>query len=131
MNHRTNNGHRGAYTMQRVRKGKYIICSDGSIISEYRKVLKPQNARGYDRVRIQGKLVYVHRMIAEAFISNPDNKPEVNHKNGNKRDNRASNLEWCTRAENIQHADKTGLRVMPSGSNHWTQKNNLNELLTA
>lgn len=117
-----------------ARIGKAIIHTDGTVISEYRVKLKPQDARGYDRVRVQGRLQYVHRLVAQAFIPNPENKPEVNHKNGNKRDNRASNLEWCTRAENIQHADRTGLRVMPCGTDHhWHKdyKKNSNKLLTA
>ena len=61
------------------------------------------NGFGYLRVQIgRGGPVYlIHRLVAEAFISNPDNKPEVNHKNHIRWDNRVENLEWCTRQENM------------------------------
>ncbi len=55
--------------------------------------------------------LYVHRLLALAFIPNPENKPEVNHKNGVKTDNSLDNLEWMTKSENELHAFRTGLKA--------------------
>ena len=59
--------------------------------------------------------VKVHRLMAEAFIPNPDNLPYVNHLDGNKENNHYSNLEWCTAQRNVQHAEELGLRLSRIG----------------
>jgi hypothetical protein len=71
------------------------------------------NKRGYLKTDLYSNsirsVVRVHRLVAETFIPNPDNKPEVNHKDGNKLNNSVENLEWVTKKENCQHAWETGL----------------------
>lgn len=66
----------------------------------------------------------VHRLVATAFVPNddPENKREVNHKDGNKQNNCADNLEWVTRQENILHAERMGLIHHPSGKDHARSK---------
>lgn len=67
-------------------------------------VLSPfKTKNGYMKINILRKGFYVHRLVAESFIPNPDNKPQVNHKNCDKTDNRADNLEWATNSENVRH----------------------------
>ncbi len=71
-----------------------------------------KDRKGYYRVKIQNKLTPVHRLVALAFIPNPDNLPQVNHIDGNKSNNLASNLEWCSASQNMIHAVKNGLKKM-------------------
>jgi len=70
------------------------------------------NGNGYFRVHISKvkEKQYIHRLVASAYLPNKENKPQVNHKNGNKSDNRVENLEWVTRCENVQHSYDSGLR---------------------
>ena len=73
------------------------------------------NGSGYLIVNLKHngkqKMKTVHRLVAETFISNDDNLPEINHIDGNKVNNRVDNLEWCTRSENVKHAIKNGLHT--------------------
>ena len=59
----------------------------------------------------KAKKHYVHRLVAKAFIPNPENKPNINHKDCNVKNNCVDNLEWCTQSENVRYAVKCGRRV--------------------
>lgn len=113
-------------------EGLYKVSKNGLIKSmpkyrfNYELILKNTlNNSGYLVVALyghkkSGSSLRVHRIVAQAFIPNPENKKEVNHKNGIKTDNRLENLEWSTRSENALHSYKTGLqkshRIGVSGS---------------
>lgn len=105
---------------------KYIVDIYGNVFSLLTmKRLKPSlDSNGYTRVNLSkdGKqtVIRIHRLVAEAFIPNPDNKPCINHKNGIKSDNGVGNLEWCTYSENNKHAYYIGLKA--KGENHYLAK---------
>lgn len=105
----------------------YFITQDGRVYSEKRKKwLKISLIDGYTYAYLcfqnKGKPIAIHRLVAQAYIPNPENKPCVNHINGIKSDNRIENLEWVTYSENNLHAYKTGLKMPVKHSNKTKKK---------
>ena len=92
----------------------YEITKDGEVINKHSgRYVKPQkNGKGYYRVSIGGRLQFVHRLVATKYIPNPNNLPQVNHKDGNKLNNCADNLEWVTNQQNRDHAVEEKLHTM-------------------
>ena len=101
-------------------EGKYEVSNLGRVKSLERtsrlnrkikeRILAPrEHTGGYLRVQLSRKDFYIHRLVAETFIPNPENKPMVNHKDGNKHNNCVDNLELVTHSENEKHAYKNNL----------------------
>ena len=104
-----------------------VIYSNGRYRIQKGRVLKQQKTyKGYMRICLtKGGVKFntsVHRLISIAFIPNPLNKPQVNHKNGIKNDNKIENLEWCTNSENQIHAIKNNLIKHNVGEKHHMAK---------
>lgn len=109
------------YYMKQFRNSQYYVNQDGVIYnSKTKRYVKPiikafsknNTKRAFVGLYIDGKQtnLFVHRIIAELYLSNPENLPQVNHIDGNPLNNSISNLEWCSQRDNNIHAIKTGLR---------------------
>ena len=97
-------------------EGLYMVSTKGRVVSfKHGRItlLKPHLNNGYLQVTLsknsKAKIGLIHRLVAEAFIPNPENKPEVDHANTNKTDNNVTNLRWATGKENYQYAAEAGL----------------------
>lgn len=107
-------------------EGGYVLHDDGSVFTKKGKKLKPfKNNRGYNLIKIYEKGIkpkahYVHRLVGKYFVNNPENKPQINHKDGDKNNNHYSNLEWVTNQENRDHAVEN--RLIAFGSSISSSK---------
>lgn len=113
-------GYEGFYQISNLGRVKSLggWCGTAKRKEKIRSVSLTQD--GYVKIRLihQGRdrTARVHRLVAEAFILNPDNKDTVNHIDGNKQNNEVTNLEWADRAEQMQHAYCLGLKTSKVGS---------------
>lgn len=115
-------------------EGLYQVSNMGRVKSFHFKrnlILNPGNVNGYLEVSLYkpktNKKRLVHILVAKAFIANPENLPEVNHKDGNKSNNRVENLEWVTSSQNKFHAIKSKLNPS-AGVTHYRAKFNAEEI---
>ena len=107
----------------------YWVDTEGRVWSvksgEMKERTPKKTKKGYLRVNLcknnKVKDFSIHRLVAMTFLDNPDNYPQVNHKNGIKTDNRVSNLEWCSGSQNTKHAYAIGLHSQ-QGSKHSQAK---------
>jgi len=131
-------GHEGFYSVSNRKRVKSlyrnIVKADGKKYTHLEKILSIKiSKQGYNQLKIRDengrKTVKLYRLVAEAFIPNPDNKPCVNHINGIKTDDRVENLEWTTYSENAQHAWDTGLNTRRIGELNKSSKLKENQVL--
>ena len=107
----------------------YWVNKKGEVMGRTGKLLKPATTKkGYLRLPFytsdKVKAFAIHRLVADAFIPNPENKPQVNHINCDKKDNRVENLEWVTDEENRKHKLENNLNVTAQGTKHVKSKIN-------
>jgi len=120
-------GYEGIYQVSNLGNVKSLKYGNEKVLKNY------LSCTGYYKVSLcvnfKAKSFNTHRLIAKSFIPNPDNKPQINHINGIRNDNRLDNLEWVTSKENMQHAHDTGLIITSKGEQRSLSKLTEKEVL--
>lgn len=116
-----------ASNLGRIKSLEKQVWNNHQMVVRPEKILKPfSDKKGYFRVKLyknqKCKTQKLHRVIAQTFIPNIFNKPEVNHEDGNKANNMVENLSWATSKENVNHAFRTGLSKAKKGKNSKLSK---------
>lgn len=123
-----------------IMDGKFIVYSNGVVFRKNQRGIITEAAQTYTGRRSnyatvsytdngKQKHFLVHRLVGEAFIPNPENKPEINHIDGNPKNNDVNNLEWVTRKENVVHAYRTGLMPTLNNSDKFCKRCNSSSVL--
>lgn len=110
--------------MKRYKDTEYFVTEDGKVFRNGRELKQSINDKGYYTLKLSfgktTKKIRINQLVAELYIPNPENKPEVNHLNGDKSNNNVSNLQWNTHKENMEHASIN--KLMSRGENHPKSK---------
>lgn len=105
-------------------EGRYAVSRCGKVMNvKTKRILKPSLRHGYPSVDIGGKSRVIHRLVAEAWIENPDNLPQVNHIDGNKENNDVDNLQWCDASWNKKHSWDIGTSVVTAAKREASRRN--------
>ncbi len=106
--------------MKQYKDTPYYITEDGKVFRDGKEIFGWITKKGYKMISIFREKQYIHRLVSKLYIDNPENKPQVNHIDGNKLNNNVVNLEWVTNQENRNHAMLNGLHI--KGENMYNSK---------
>ena len=119
--------------MKRFRDTEYFVTEEGNVFRNEKQLKPSKDTGGYLGVNVSKngivKRFMIHRMVGECYLDNVNNLPEINHEDGNKSNNRYSNLKWTTSGDNKKHAYNNGLMIAPKGEKSKVSKLKNNDVI--